>query len=532
MNFEGLCLEAPPPGTCNPQCGEHEICDQTDSCRCAFGYAGDPCTWQGSVQDPAFIDLENEQNEPFWVRSSGATVVPGAAGSPDGDDGEGGIRGSVHCNAGGLSQTIQMPSYETAEPLVAKTIYLAPTGGNFGVGFGRAWAELPQSDDWTKEVFCLGDAAYGKSLNGGTVLLQLSSAERSADCDPLTAGEIRVDRFEIATAQAEGMLCPAPGEVLNGAAEIGTEGWTFFPELGGAAEASLAAGVGSEGPRGSAARIARPGGSSSQAEMSTRMSVPSPEPTSSPALRFWWKGTSQRSFHVDVSATGGPDRPRRSVARLVGSGAEFRYLYCLPPWTWGSALSLSFSFADEDASEEPVELLVDDVELLADERCSGSDDLLDPQFDSAPYRWFGMDASGPLNQTVSLVEDEEAALSGAGMLEIAYGTSEPNLAIESFVLVPDPTTEQGPQVRFYSRAQQTPQSVVRWGTGKDALEQEPVVFDAGWQLNELCLPSQWAGRWYRVRIEILTGSSGVPAAENRIFLDDFELATSPGCVVP
>jgi len=71
----------------------------------------------GVLEDPGFQDRD------AWTLSRGATVRP-LERAPT-DDGVAFFPPSAACNAGAVSQTVQMPSYEVGEPLVVEVTYIA-----------------------------------------------------------------------------------------------------------------------------------------------------------------------------------------------------------------------------------------------------------------------------------------------------------------------------------------------------------------------------------------------------------------------
>ncbi|RLB37733.1 MAG: hypothetical protein DRH30_12710, partial [Deltaproteobacteria bacterium] len=146
--------------TCSTACGEHEWCTATPtggSCACVTGYGGDPCTWMGGLQDAGFGDQE------VWSdATNGATVIPLAQG--DADPGIASFESSVVCNAGAVSQTVEMPPYDLAEPFVLEVRYRLEKVDGVAVGYGRAFRELPDTvlyPGWQTHRICLGEAGYG-----------------------------------------------------------------------------------------------------------------------------------------------------------------------------------------------------------------------------------------------------------------------------------------------------------------------------------------------------------------------------------
>lgn len=495
---------------CEPTCSPtaHEVCDgdaESPSCICALGYSGIPCTWTGVLDDPGFEDEE------AWTKKRGATLLP---------NGVAFVAAISVCEAGEVSQLVEMPSYEAGEPLVAEVTYRTQ-GSVYGlsIGFNLAWTQLPATSDdaWLTERVCLGEAAYG-----GPVLVQLGSREQHPSCFDEPEGDIRVDHVAIVVADPG--ECPAPGEVSNGTADEGGGGWRF--EWTGAAYAGFAEGVGRGGTSG--VRLAREGIELAAAWI--KVSVPSSESIPSPALRFWWKGTSGRPFNFEI---GRYERITESSLPLdvaIGNDSDVNYVYCLPPWTHGNVVDLIFkALADSlDASE----LIIDDVEIVSDERCGTSTDLLDPGFEAGPTRIMGVTLF-TLNQQITLPTNAELARTGEGVLELSYFNEDAVSQWETWVLVPPSNGDEGPAVVFWSNVPLAAEIPIQSVLGRAAINPADLPVGGGWRQNPpICLPPEWSGRWFRVQLRLgdfppMPNRPVVP--EIRIYIDDLELTTSSAC---
>ncbi|MFZ1862660.1 MAG: hypothetical protein WAU39_00440 [Polyangiales bacterium] len=532
IQIGGRCIDPNAPGDCGGPCGTHEFCDATtipNVCKCLPGYSGNPCTWSGVIEDPGF-QVELGPSSPWQPTRGTPNVLPLApeergSGEAVLDLGEAAFDSSVICSAGTLTQQLEMPSYDLAEPLVVEVTYLAQGVHGVAVGFDRAWKRLaPTGTTYRKGTFCAGEAAYGKAWNGSPVTLALSVSERLPDClgdEP--GGDIRIDRITMIPATTA--ECPAPGEVVNGTARVSEGGWQFTIE--GDAAGGLESGVGREGTSG--ARLSREAGATGRAAMTARLSVPLPSSLASPALVFWWRGSAERLFQATIGTFAGIDDSGRDVETLVGTNAGQNNIYCLPPWTHGSVLDLSFSLA-EDEPTDAEELVVDDVGIVSDPDCGNDSDLLDPGFESAPNRWLGS-SLGSVNENVVMRQDGALARSGTGTLDLTYWNSGAKLTAERHVLVAEAENGRGPAVRFYSRSPTAPSIPVQWIVGRNELVGD-VGTSGDWMLNEACLPPEWAGRWFRFRVRVGPNEGiGVPITQERVFLDDFSLTTSSACPV-
>lgn len=544
FDVDGQCV-SDPPIECTPACSAtgHEVCrgetPNDAQCVCAPGYAGNPCEWVGAVVDPGFQDGE------AWVPSGGANVEAQARNVPDGQ-GKAVLTPSAVCFAGQVSQQIEMPSYETAEPLVVELSYRAEPVTGVEIGFDQAWRRLPRTDGdgWPEDAeepqaatrFCLGEAAYG-----GLVDLQIAPSEKSGTCasSPQDVTEIiEVDRIDIVPATPED-ACPAPGEVFNSDAEADLGGWAF--EQVGAATAGFDATRGRDGDSGARLYSDR-SAFGDDAVMTTRVSVPQPG-DAGPALGFWWRGSADALFQTEIGTFISRGTSDRSLGTLAGSGGWERGFYCLPPWTHGSVVDLSFQLGDRMRPEgEPTELVVDDLEIVLDERCSSAPDIFDPGFESAPIDRTGVTFRLTTEQSVRTVNDSTRAHSGDGFLEITYRTTDASVLFETWVLVPEPDLEAGagPRLTFHTFIDGSevgePEVPVTWFVGLEGERDSELRRSGTWELNDKkgCLPPEWAGRWYRFQIWVFDfgGAPDPPFVFDEpkvVRLDDFALDTSPEC---
>lgn len=508
---------------CEPACSAaaHEVCDgdvDSPSCRCAPGYEGAPCTWTGVLDDPGF------QDQQAWTGTQGATVLPFEPAEKDA--GFGFMRPRTACRAGTLSQFVEMPSYDVAEPLVAEVVYRARDAWGSAIGFNRAWTQLPPTpeDEWQTERVCLGEAAYG-----GPVLVQVGASEQHFSCfDDQPVGEIEVDHLAIVPAEAG--ECPSPGEALNGTAEIGQGGWQF--DTTGVLEPGIVQGVGREGTSG--VRLARE--ADDRVVGSTSLSVPTSESLPSPALRFWWRGTSGFPVTFEIGRFAGRDGQEQHLPLddVEGNDSELSYVYCLPPWTHGNVVDLIFRPLGNETGGAS-EFVIDDIQIVSEARCGTSMDLLDPGFESGPpTRIMGVTAFTQ-NQTVGVVTNPVEALNGDGVLEFAYFIEDALTFWETWAFVPEANDDDGPALVFWSKVPAANRKPIRSVLGRAAVNPADLPVDGGWQRNEVCLPVDWVGRWYRFQIRLgdfpPIGTEAVEDPPIRVFIDDLELTTSSACQV-
>jgi hypothetical protein len=493
------------------------VCDgdtESPACVCAPGYEGDSCTWIGVLKDPGFEDGQ------AWMLRSAAinTFEEGPTG-----DGIATLTPRSACFAGRVSQTVEMPSYEVGEPLVAEVTYQAEGSFGLSLGFGRAWTQLPPSsaDVWATERVCLGDAAYG-----GEVLVQIAGAEQHPTCFDTPLFDVRVDHLDIIPAgQGE---CPAPGEVLNGSGDAAKDGWQYSAEDGASFE--FAPGAGREGTSG--VRLVRDG--ESRLKAWTKLSIPSAESVPSPALRFWWAGDNETQYRFKIgraTADRFNDAGELPLDEPRGNGSELNYVYCLPPWTHGNVVDLIFEVPVPE-SREPAALVVDDIEIVSDEGCGSSPDVLDPGFEAGPARIMGVTNFTPDVATVRLRTDPLLAHSGDGALELTYSNEGARVTWETWVLLPESNGVEGPTVFYWANVPSTVETPLFTRLGRAAVKPAPLIVGGGWQRSDpICPTPEWAGRWFRVKFELgeRPPMGNLQLAPTSVYIDDLEVTTTPNC---
>jgi hypothetical protein len=266
----------------------------------------------------------------------------------------------------------------------------------------------------------------------------------------------------------------------------------------------------------------------------------------SPALRFWWKGKQEWWYDAYLGSHPGTRILGRPLGVLFGEDAPQTATYCLPPWTHGNVVDLSFVLRGGSSADE-AELIVDEVEMFSDSRCGDSTDLLDPSFDSAPIEWPGVvlwqdEPSGSVNV---LDDPGRAHPPGAGVLELRYARNDVFVEAQTWVWVPPSEGDRGPQLVFYSNVPTDPGMLVFWSLGSVTgidfeCEEEfcpPTPLSnglprgGGWQRNAICLPAEWEERWYRVRIVVRPPEEPLEFFDppRTVLLDDFSVTTDEVC---
>ena len=521
---------------CVEACGDHQACAVTDTqaqCECVAGYAGDPCVWTGGLSDPQFTNPDAWADAP-----NSAVILPLEMGLSG--PGIASFTSEIVCNAGAVAQLVAMPRYEDAEPFVIEVDYRASGVVGVDVGYGRAFRRLRPPDllgAWKTDRFCLGEAGYG-----GNVKFQVAAFERLPDCFIAPVGTIEVDRFEILVAR-EGE-CPEPSSALNGEANLSEGGWEF--DIAGGSDGGLRAGAGKSGTSG--AWLHKPAGGEDLVGMHTKLSVPLPSDANpSPALRFWWNGNPDWWYYAHIGTYPGTGARIRVLDVLVSDGTPQEPIYCLPPWTHGNVVDLSFTTSSGRFPNE-AEFAVDNIEVFSDPNCGQSKDLLDPSFDSAPNRWPGVEIAfedEPVS-TVNVLDDSARARPpGSGALEIVYGSNHARLEAQTWVWVPPSEGSRGPQLVFHSNVPDTPGLGVFWALGSatqvdaecegDFCPTTPLTsqlpLGGGWRRRTACLPPEWGERWYLFRVALRPSVDPLEvfAPPRAVLLDDFEVVTDESC---
>jgi hypothetical protein len=358
------------------------------------------------------------------------------------------------------------------------------------------------------------------------VTVRLGSPEEHFSCFDVEAeGTIEVDRLDIVLADPG--ECPAPGEVFNGTGEVGGGGWQF--ETTSAGGAGLSDGVG---------RAATPGvrlvvGASDGAAAWTKLSVPSSESLQSPALRFWWKGTSGQPFGFQIGRYTRISTNALPLDDVFGNGSDVNSLYCLPPWTHGNVVDLIFKNLGDRSLDGSSELAIDDVEIVSDARCGDSTDLLDPGFDAGPTRIMGVTNFSPYQAATLRTEPVLSRTGDGGVLELSYWNESAVMWLETWVLVPESNGDAGPALFFWSNVPGFNEKPIRSVLGRAAVDPRDLQVGGGWQESPpICLPPEWSGRWFRFqwRLGDIPPSGDAPVDPPiRIYIDDLRLTTDATC---
>ncbi len=507
---DALCLPSCD-GSLAPTCVEHAACNDASGsalCECAVGYAwiDSACRWAGGFVDGEF------QNASSWERTGAMSIDTASAGWS-----AGGSALIAPCAPGAISQVIEMPALEQAEPLAVRwwqripgllprpmpnsrppePIWIAIDGA------GQR-ATTPGSQ-WSAAYHCLGERAYG-----GSVQFSFGGAPGLCDLD------VEIDRVEVVPAAG---LCPTPGNVLNGTfdgvAGESVHGWSFrgpgaFAEGTDALAGGLTANFGAPNPCSSGA-------------LTGTVSLPLQSRIPGQALRIHYAaGTQSRAA---ISIGGAP------VGTLVGEGDTRTALVCIPPVTDGLVSELQFSVdgglgACTDTWDNWFSIR--SVEFVEDAACVAAGGLIDGDFETALAGHSGVRGwrfRGDPHAEFERVHDAAQAHAGQGALRISVpGYPDQADAGVSFA-VPESGDGAGPALRFWYRTE---------GTAIFSVGEHALAWSSTWVQATKCVGWLAAGTPAEAVFRLHGGSTCTDTEDDgaRAWIDDVELVTDPLCPAP
>lgn len=544
-----------PPEPCRPglcectlateeaDCGAHQYCDvnaagSRGTCQCVAGYTnggGDDCVWAGVIRDPAITRASE------WTGVNGATIEPDLPGELD--PGEARFTGEALCRLASIEQTVEMPAFAKAQPLMLELSFKNQSYIGFPPGTGADWTLMGASfggTGWTplpvfRDPFfhrlriCLpegGFAPRGTPGAGAPVTFAFGPYQQPTICPSSPIDQFTIDHVNIVAA-GPGECGTAHGEGPGFDAER-TEGWLFESSPG--QTAGFASGIGVGGSRAARVGLTRP---CAWARMETRLDVPA---VGHPALEMfvgasagarpylYFGGQYAHVFAMQVFDT----IPAAATTRTVRM--------CLPPSLRGQVLPLSFgleSYAVDNSCSIEIDhhFYVDDLRVVDDPACGAGEHLSNA----------GFEHSGPaLGATVYENRPGSLAVVRSAPGQAHGGTQ--YLALESrqrctftyhslLPTVPVPSGGAGPALKFFANV----------GVNSDALTlvrergrpHQVLAEGGGYQPYTLCLNPVYAGRPQLVSF-VHHGGSGEPCdgtgyGVQAALLDSFEVTTDPAC---
>jgi hypothetical protein len=511
-------------GTCecrvDTDCDAHEVCDdQVTSrvCTCAAGYtknATGACEWSGVVKDPGFSSTT------MWTIDGAATidgnlnetgmVDPGAAHWEPGD---------ALCKMSRITQSLVMPRYSRAEPLVAQVSFRA--AGRFdvvrpSVGFGTTFSDGAEATNgpWRTARLCLGGGQYAPESTtgaGAATVLTLMPNRLGFECGSIDL--LDIDRIEVVPANPN--ECAAPGEALNGDAE-GSGGWTF--RVTGASMGTFAPGAGEAGTKGARLYVDQRCDNASVLEP---ISIPVPSAVPSPALSFFHRAT---NLSTTFATLGGISLPS-----LGGTGGGVTHRLCIPPFMRGAVFHLEASMSTGAGLCSDVvglETVFDSVKIVNEPSCGTDETITDPGFES-PLELLGA-TSTPGKSIARTLNDPGQAHSGSGVLQLSETSTCNNPSWVANIITPAGSGSAGPALSFFYRANAgvtTRFNVFAFGPDFTPIQ------DGQWHQGVVCLNPVLRGRNQNVSFTVTfqSGTCEQVIAAETAYIDDLVLTTDPIC---
>ena len=516
---------------------EHTACTPTGSgsslCECAPGYVSGSsgCIWSGVVSDPEVKDPS------AWSLIMDATIDPTIDGSGQLDPGEAQLQTCGHVSPGGyITQTVQMPRRSRAEPLVLVSNLQANNGPAVtSIGLGAQLGKTHQQafygtavPPWYRLRTCIGAADFqpenASSVSRSVKLVTgfVRSSETDLPCSQVSY-LAAVDHVDVVPANPG--ECPDPGTVLNGDCE-GSGGWKFWVN-NAADSASIQPGVGDNS---SAAVELALGLTCDSAGASTLMDAPMPSVSGTAALSVY-HSAAQRGFTMNIGADA--EGLGALSVPLSGSGSQpTTERYCVPAYFRGTVTNVNVKFDPTYNGETcdvpmPVDVIVDDLELVNDPQCGTDPYVADPGFESG-YPVIGLSAQGVNGPggSATLVSDS-AAHGGTHDLQLSVDTACGQASYAIPVEGPPATATTGPALTFWYRYPAGSSTAMQ--VSNDSPFQP--VRDGQWHQEHQCMsPNLFGPTSFSVAI-VSTVGPPCPAPEptETVSIDDLEIASDPAC---
>lgn len=505
-------------------CGAHEYCNVTATsrtCDCVAGYTAGVggCTWTGSVVDPEIMTTT------AWTVANGALLNPTAVGGLDA--GEVTFVPSSLCSVGSAQQTITMPTFAKAEPLVLELSYKNQVDFNsfdralMGVSFDGGWSPFGNFNDANFHTVrvCLPEGGYapaGTPGAGGPVKLALGPYLAPDRCPNSTVTNFAIDHAKIVPATA-GECGTTPGQGVNFDAES-TGGWTFT--VSGSSTGNFVAGAGAGGSRGAQLKL---GARCDSAVMETWFNVPR---VANPALEmFVAAGPGANAFimfgHSLYSTQAAP----------AGTSRTFRA--CLPPSLRGQTMPMRFSLSGGSGLCSQIldqTVTADNVKVVDDPACATNAGFTNVGFERVGdvFGAFGTVSSSTATATVRT--DMANAHGGSAYLALESQGRCSSSGFTMLPTVPMAAGTSGPALKLFAKAGVNPDASTTISTrGGTALT---VTEGGGYAPYTVCLNPRFVGRPQPVFVSH-QGGSGLCDNSNytpqSVFIDDVEVTTDPSC---
>lgn len=514
---------------CLGTCGTHEICNDqitVPACECAVGYGrlGPNCTWAGQgTNGGGFLDNQIA-DETAWNLIQ--TVI---------DDNEHGAGNGVAepqtvggCGEAELGQTIQMPSYSSAEPFVVE-IGTERLAGEFDCAaapmlrVGEAYARFDFTASPTMPPdrigrACLPPGGYGPNVDIAIVADPYQQGFSSSTCFEGTAPMCEPDAIDsVFIRVANPGECPAPGTIVNGGFS-GLTGWTQSASLNSApGSASYSGGNLSV----TLSRVCQ------QVTTSQRVTFPDESMLPMPALRFTSTATTGEPIVVSAISSG----VQQVLVEPIGTGSQLTTTYCIPRWLQGTTATLQFLMSNGSgtcAINRPGTYTVDDVEFVTDASCTGDDTRVNFDDGNGGMRLY----IPPANQSgtepnVTPRPIFSTSSAGIGNLWVLNDNGATSVRATLLTRLPvDPTGAAGPMLRFGYRVTDTSSNArVTIQPSAEGSTQFVGTTASPLPTQSVCLPRGLAGEVVPLGFTFArTGGSALLH-----LVDDIEIVLDSGC---
>lgn len=500
----------------------HATCDDQETsraCSCSAGYVkgtSGACEWSGVLKDPGFASttawtvdgmatIDNSVNQAGMVDPGAAHWAPGDA----------------LCKLSRVTQSVTMPKYSRAEPLVIQVSF--QFSGRFdsltpSIGMDAAFSEVQQTtgSPWRTARICVGPGQYApESTKGPGAPLTLTLMANRIGIDCATISNLLVDHIEVVPANPN--ECPAPGQGANGDAE-GTGGWIFTTSGGsGLSTGTFAPGAGEGSTKGARLFVAQ---RCDFPQASDPISIPMPSATPSPALSFYHRATNLSTTSVNLSGL--------SLPTLSGTGAGNTHKLCIPAFMRGAMVNLNASVNTGSGTctdAVNLETVFDNVKIINDPTCGTDTTITDPGFES-PLDLVG--ASSITGSSLArALSDPTQAHSGNGVLQLTETSTCADPTWTANVITPPSNGAAGPALRFFYRA--APGTMTKFAATGFGAAFAPTQ-DNQWHQGMVCLNPALHGHNQNVffSVKFLGGSCNVAISESA-YVDDLSVTTDPAC---
>ncbi len=522
-------------GTCectaateDADCGTHEYCNESATgrtCDCVAGYTTgvSGCVWTGTLQDPGFAAAST------WTVTKGALLNSTAVGSVE--PGEAAFLPGALCALADVHQTVDMPTYRKAEPLVLDLTYKNQAiNGQFGservlmgVSFGgTSWSPLTYFFDalYHSVRICLPQGGYAPPTatgKGAQTTFSFGPYLKPLACPNSMISNFAIDHAAIVAANAN-ECGSVPGQGANFDAE-GAGGFTFTTS--GGSSGGFVAGIGQAGTKAARLNLSARCDSGSMATSFTVVN------TDNPALEMFVGASPGSSASMRI----GVDLMQVSLP-TTGTGAAIHT--CLPPAMRGQTVPVTFNVSGGSGLCTDIvnaQVWVDNVKTVDDPACASTASFANPGFEqgAVPLGAFGYQSSSTASVAI---RSGAAAHTGTKALSLDSQGRCSSSGYTMLPVVPAPSGTSGPALKFFANVGVNPDASTSVRASGNSAVSIPLTEGNGYQPYTVCLDPVAAGRSQIVTISH-SGGSGLCDNSNYIqqsaLIDDIELTTDAAC---